>query len=104
MISHLFGNLAASCSSVQVNNTTYCTNLPQAGASSANLQHLLQIVIGTLAAIAVLIIVIAGLNFVMAGGDPQKVAKARGTIIYALIGLVVAISAEAIVTFVLGNV
>jgi FtsH-binding integral membrane protein len=85
-------------------NSTFCTSLPQGVASSANLQHVLQIVIGTLAAAAVLIIVIAALNFVTANSDPQKVAKARSTIIYALVGLVIAVSAEAIVTFALGNV
>jgi type IV secretory pathway VirB2 component (pilin) len=98
----LFQFAADSCA--QLNGGRYCTNLPQGAASSSNLQHLLQIVIGTLAAIAVLIIVIAGLNIVTAGGDPAKVAKARGAIIYALIGLVIAVSAEAIVTFVLGKV
>ena len=84
-------------------NQDFCTNLPTAAASSDNLQNLLQIAFGILAAVAVLMIVIAGLSFVSAEGDPQKVAKARNTIIYALIGLVVAVIAEAIVTFVLGG-
>ena len=82
----------------------FCTNLPGAQATSSNLRSLIQIVLGTLAAVAVLIIVIAGLNFVTAEGDPQKVARARSAILYALIGLVVAVSAELVVTFVLGKV
>lgn len=81
----------------------FCTNLPVAGASGSNLHALVQIALGIFAAVAVLIIVIAGLNFVYAQGDPQKVTKARNTIIYALIGLGVAVSAELIVTFVLGK-
>ena len=97
-------SLLADDSCTSINGASYCTNLPQGAASSSNLQHLLQIVIATLAAAAVLIIVIAGLNFVTAGGDSAKVAKARGTIVYALIGLVIAIGAEAIVTFVLGKI
>jgi type IV secretory pathway VirB2 component (pilin) len=102
-MTHFLQHVADS-SCTAINGSNFCTNLPQGAASSSNLQHILQIVIGTLAAVAVLIIVIAGLNFVTAGGDSQKVAKARGTIVYALVGLVIAISAEAIVTFVLGNV
>lgn len=81
----------------------FCTNLPQASASSATAQHIVQIILGIFAAVTVLIIVIAGLNFVTAGGDPAKVAKARSTIIYALVGLVVAVVADAIVVFVIGR-
>ncbi len=111
MITYYIHHFAAltQCSGVtnpdaQNPNSQFCTDLPRASASSANVQHILQIFIGTLAVIAVLIIMIAALNIVASGSDPQKVAKARSTIIYALIGLVVAVSAEAIVTFVLGNV
>lgn len=81
----------------------FCTNLPQAAASPGNLQNLVQIVLGIFAVVAVLIIVIAGLNFVTAGGDSAKVAKARGAILYALIGLAVAVTAEAIVALVIGR-
>jgi hypothetical protein len=94
---------AVECSKASVNGDGFCTNLPSAGATSANLQHIVQIILGILAVVAVLIIVIAGLNFVTAGGDPSKVAKARGTIIYALVGLAVTVTADAIVTFVIGR-
>jgi hypothetical protein len=77
--------------------------LPGVGATPGNLHSLLQIAFGIIAAVTVLIIVISALKFVTAQGDPQEVAKARGTILYALVGLVVAVSAEVIVTFVLGN-
>jgi hypothetical protein len=97
----LLKQFAAACDTI--NGTKYCTNLPEGTASGANLQHFLQIFIATLAAIAVLIIIISSLNFVASSSDPQKVAKARSAIIYALAGLVIAISAEAIVTFVLGK-
>lgn len=52
---------------------------------------------------AVIMIVIAGLRFVTAGGDAQAVASARSTIIYALVGLVVAVMAESLVAFVLNK-
>ena len=84
--------------------TTDCsTGLPVVSASSTNFHSLLQLALGVIAAVAVLIIVLAGLKFVTAQGDPQEVAKARSTIIYALIGLVVAVSAEIIVSFVLNK-
>ncbi len=62
-----------------------------------------KLVFGIFAVLAVLIIVIAAFNIVIAQGDPSKVAKQRGAIIYALVGLVLAISAEILVTAVLGR-
>ena len=61
---------------------------------------MISIIIGTIAAVAVLFIVIGGLRYILAQGDPQGVSKAKGTIVYALIGLVVAIIAQFIVSFV----
>jgi len=80
-----------------------CTGLPTAGASSANLHSLLQVVFGVFAALAVLMVTISALNFINAQGDPAKITSARNTIIYALVGLVLSLSAEVIVTFVLGK-
>jgi hypothetical protein len=47
------------------------------------------------------VIVIAGLQMIISGGEPQKVAKARQTIIYAIVGLIVAIFGQFIVGFIL---
>jgi hypothetical protein len=62
--------------------------------------NILSILIGVAAVIA---IIIGGFNFVVSGGDSAKVASARSTILYAIIGLVVAFLAQAIVLFVLSN-
>lgn len=80
------------------------TGLPKVDASGAQLNQILTIVFGAFAALAVLMIVIAGLRFITAQGDAGEIAKARKTIIYAIAGLVVSLSAEAIVAFVLGKV
>jgi Type IV secretion system pilin len=53
---------------------------------------------------AVIMIIVGGLRFVLAGGDPAKLSSARNTIIYSLIGLVVAVLAQVIVRYVLGKV
>jgi hypothetical protein len=78
-------------------------NLPEVRANSASLQNGLAIVFGTLAAIAVLIIVIAAISYASSEGNPEKISKSKQTIIYALIGLIIALSAEAIVLTVLGK-
>lgn len=57
----------------------------------------LSIVFAIAGAIAFLYLVIGGFHYVSSQGDPQKVAKAKGTIMYALIGIIVVILAETIV-------
>jgi len=60
----------------------------------------LQIVFGVAGAIAMLIIVVSALKYVLSQGNPQETAKAKDTILYALVGLVVCALAFSIVTFV----
>ncbi|MGC1176499.1 MAG: hypothetical protein WA843_00350 [Candidatus Saccharimonadales bacterium] len=79
------------------------TGLPLVTAGSDQLHQVLQIVFAVAAALAVLMIVVAGLRFITAQGNPQEVSKARSTIAYALVGLLVALAAEAIVSLVLNN-
>lgn len=80
------------------------TPLPQVNADSASLQTILGIVYGIIGALALLFIVVSGFRYIISDGDPQKTAQAKQGIIYALIGLVVAISAQAITYFVVGKI
>lgn len=50
--------------------------------------------------LAVIMVIIGGLNYVTSSGDSGKTAKAKNTILYAVIGLVVIIFAFAITTFI----
>lgn len=52
---------------------------------------------------AVIMIVISGFQFITSGGDPQKVTTARQTILYAVIGLIIAAVAQALVVFILSK-
>lgn len=52
-------------------------------------------------AIAVIMIVIGGLRYVISGGDASQVQSAKNTILYALVGIIVAILAYAAVNFVI---
>ena len=97
----LLSHLAAGTQFVQCPGGGTCdTGLPVVGATSNNLQSAIQIVFGIIGVVAVIMVVYGGLQFVMAQGDTQSVAKARKTLMYALIGLGVSVSAEIIVTFV----
>jgi hypothetical protein len=78
-------------------------NLPNVPANEHALKTILGIVFGIVGAMALLIITVSGLRYILSAGDPQKTANARNTLIYALVGLVIAISAEAILAFVVGR-
>ncbi len=51
-----------------------------------------------------IMIIIGGLQYILASGDSSNINNAKNTILYAIIGLVVAIAAQAIVVFILGGI
>lgn len=51
--------------------------------------------------VAVIMLIIGGIKYVVSGGDSKKVTDAKNTILYAIIGLVIAFLAFAIVNFVI---
>jgi hypothetical protein len=53
---------------------------------------------------SVIIIMLAGLQYMIAEGDSSKVSSAKNTLLYALVGLVITIVARSIVAFVLNKV
>lgn len=78
-------------------------NIPVNDVTGNNVNNILQIVFGTMGAIALIIIIIAGIKFMTSQGNPDNLTKARNTIIYAAVGLAVSLGALTIVTFVVGR-
>lgn len=54
-------------------------------------------------AISVIMLIIGGIRYVVSGGDSGAVTSAKNTILYAIVGIVVAILAYALVNFVIGS-
>lgn len=52
----------------------------------------------------VFMVVIGGVQYALSGGDPQKINKAKDMIIYAIVGLIVALVAKGIIAFVINRV
>ena len=75
--------------------------LPKASANQSTINTVFTIFYITIGAIAVLLIVIAGLRYVLSQGDPNKVADAKRMIIYTLAGVVVIALAATIVKYVI---
>lgn len=55
-----------------------------------------------LGAVSVIMIIYSGIQYVISAGNTTKVDKAKNTLLYSVVGLVVAILAGAIVSFVAG--
>ena len=72
------------------------------GKSSIN--TIINLIFYAVGIIAVIVIIVAGIKFITADGDASKIKSARETIMYAVIGLVVALMAYAIVGFIIGRV
>ena len=60
-------------------------------------------IVGLLAVVCVIVVVVGGVNYMTSAGDAGKVKKAKDTILYAVIGLIVCALAATIVNFVIAN-
>lgn len=67
------------------------------GSFWTNLINTMIFIVGT---VATLMIIIGGLRYVLSGGDASQTKSAKDTILYSIIGVVIAIMSYAIVNFV----
>ena len=67
-------------------------------------KRVINVAMAVLGVVCVIMLIMGGYNYTMSGGDANKVTKAKNTILYAVIGLVIALLALAIVNFVIGGV
>ena len=65
---------------------------------------IINVVIGMLGIIAVVVIILGGIGYMTSSGDAGKVKKAKDTILYGIIGLIICILSAAIVNFVIAKV
>lgn len=83
---------AAICA--DINNDSQLTTM------ATNIINTALMIVGVL---AVAMIIFSGISYVTSAGDKAKTTKAKNTLIYSIVGLAVAISAYAIVNFVLSK-
>lgn len=82
-------------------NSIYCKN-KNTGETQVNgiIKTIVEVLLTAVGAISIIMIVIGGIMFALSSGDAQKAAKARNTVLYAVVGLAVSLFASAIVNFV----
>lgn len=65
---------------------------------------ILNAVIAVLGIVAVIVIIMGGVGYMTSSGDAGKVKKAKDTILYGVIGLIIVALSFAIVNFVISNI
>lgn len=85
-----------------VNDSAVCSSTKDS--LSSMIRPITTTMLYIIGAIAVIMIIIGGIMYTISSGDPGKTKKAKDTILYSVIGLVVAIMAYGIVEFVLDRV
>jgi quinol-cytochrome oxidoreductase complex cytochrome b subunit len=85
------------------NYALMCGSEDQKGETEAQdrVANILNTVFTWVGIIAVIVIIIGGIQYAISQGDPAKVSRAKTTILYAVIGLIVTLLAFAIVNFIL---
>ncbi|MBQ1298638.1 hypothetical protein IIY24_02270 [Candidatus Saccharibacteria bacterium] len=66
--------------------------------------NIINAVIGILGLVCVIVIILGGVQYMTSTGESSKVKKAKDTILYGVIGLIICVLAFAIVNFVIKNV
>lgn len=70
---------------------------------NGTLTRVISLIIRFTAVIAVFMLIVGGFRYVISAGDSNSINGAKNTILYAIIGLVVAITGQFIVSFVLSR-
>jgi Type IV secretion system pilin len=73
-------------------------SLPKAEPDAATFATGWRLLAWAMTGIAVIFVAIGGFKYVKSNGEPGEISKAKNTIIYALVGLVVSLSAQALVS------
>ena len=85
----------------EVKKAAGCPDYGNENALRPMIMSILNAIIAISGLIAVIYVIIGGINYMTSQGDAGKLQKAKNTILYALIGMTVAVLAFAIVNFVI---
>lgn len=86
----------------QSENSGQCNLIKPKTSLTSNIWGIISLALTILGGIAVIVIIIAGIMYATSAGDSSKLTAAKNTIFYAVLGLVIALLAAAIISFVNG--
>lgn len=93
--------LAANPYSIKATDIGLPTSTANLGVGLTNITRTVMTLVGML---SVIFMIVGGLQLGLSAGNSKRVAQGRETILYAAVGLAVAIASYAIVTFVSGSI
>ncbi|MDB5184875.1 MAG: rane protein of unknown function [Candidatus Saccharibacteria bacterium] len=103
----LFGDV---CKNAPADNRPdVCTDTQSQDVNGENpIIHIISIALNVISIIAgimaVIGLIVAGLRFVTANGDPSGAKSARETVVYSLVGIIVIVVSQSIIGFVLNRI
>lgn len=65
-------------------------------------ERVVNVLLFLVGAISVIMLIVGGIRYIVSAGDQNQVTSAKNTILYAIIGIIVAVLAWGIVNFLLG--
>lgn len=68
------------------------------------IQSVIEILLFVVGVAAVISLIIGGIKYIVSGGDQQAVASAKNTIIYSIVGVILAVVAYTLVKFVFDEI
>lgn len=89
----------------EVDNYAEC-NLPEQTGPTLmeRVQTIINVIVGVLGVVAVAVIILGGVYYVISQGEAAKITRAKNTILYGVVGLIISLLAYAIVNFVMTSV
>ena len=66
-------------------------------------QTITNVLLFIIGAVAVIMLIIGGIRYTVSAGDSNAITSAKNTILYAIVGIIVAILAYAVVNWVIGS-
>jgi len=74
------------------------------GGTNAIIPRVINLLLFIVGILAIIMLIYGGIRYVISGGNNERVKDAKNTILYAIVGLIVAILGYAIVNWVVANV
>ena len=85
------------------NVTVPVDNIPKVTVSSSTIGQALSAAFILIGGLSVLFLLIGAVRYTTSNGDQSQITQAKNTILYAIVGIVVSLSAFTIVQFVVGQ-
>jgi glucose uptake protein GlcU len=73
----------------------------RANTNISTIKNIISLLLFVLGVICVIVIIVAGIQYAVAAGDSNQITRAKNSILYAIVGLVIALLAYTIVNFVI---